>query len=134
MQIWFLSNGSYSLKKCHNPFGKAIQPPPPYGKIPVEHGFSLRGASLLSLVSDLLRMNQCFPALGYFFLRVKPEKPKPILIRDFKNRIPVILWRQGMFRNVGDNDLATVPGERCRDIGEIFENYWQLRRDIGCQY
>ena len=46
MQIWFLSNGSYSLKKCHNPFGKAIQPPPPYGKIPVEHGFSLRGASL----------------------------------------------------------------------------------------
>ena len=29
MQIWFLSNGSYSLKKCHNPFGKAIQPPPP---------------------------------------------------------------------------------------------------------
>ena len=28
MQIWFLSNGSYSLKKCHNPFGKAIQPPP----------------------------------------------------------------------------------------------------------
>ena len=29
MQIWFLSNGSYSLKNCHNPFGKAIQPPPP---------------------------------------------------------------------------------------------------------
>ena len=28
MQIWFLSNGSYSLKNCHNPFGKAIQPPP----------------------------------------------------------------------------------------------------------
>ena len=28
MQTWFLSNGSYSLKKCHNPFGKAIQPPP----------------------------------------------------------------------------------------------------------
>ena len=26
MQIWFLSNGSYSLKNCHNPFGKAIQP------------------------------------------------------------------------------------------------------------
>ena len=46
MQIWFLSYGSYSLNKCHNPFGKAIQPPPPYGKIPVEHGFSLRGASL----------------------------------------------------------------------------------------
>ena len=49
MQIWFLSNGSYSLKKCHNPFGKAIQPPPPYGKIPVEHVKSLRGASLTSL-------------------------------------------------------------------------------------
>ena len=29
MQIWFLGNGSYSLKNCHNPFGKAIQPPPP---------------------------------------------------------------------------------------------------------
>ena len=51
MQIWFLSNGSYSLKKCHNPFGKAIQPPPPYGKIPVEHGFSLRGASLSLLTT-----------------------------------------------------------------------------------
>ena len=50
MQIWFLSNGSYSLKKCHNPFGKAIQPPPPYGKIPVEHLKSLRGASLRSRV------------------------------------------------------------------------------------
>ena len=46
MQIWFLSNGSYSLKKCHNPFGKAIQPPPPYGKIPVEHWKSLHGSSL----------------------------------------------------------------------------------------
>ena len=51
MQIWFLSNGSYSLKKCHNPFGKAIQPPPPYGKIPVEHVKSLRGASLSRLVA-----------------------------------------------------------------------------------
>ena len=29
MQIWFLSNGSYSLKNCHNPFGKAIHPPSP---------------------------------------------------------------------------------------------------------
>ena len=28
MQIWSLSNGSYSLKNCHNPFGKANQPPP----------------------------------------------------------------------------------------------------------
>ena len=37
MQIWFISNGSYSLKNCHKPFGKAIQPPPPYGKMPVEH-------------------------------------------------------------------------------------------------
>ena len=46
MQIWFLSNGSYSLKNCHNPFGKAIQPPPPYGKIPVEHLKSLHGSSL----------------------------------------------------------------------------------------
>ena len=47
MQIWFLSNGSYSLKNCHNPFGKAIQPPlPPYGKMPVEHLKSLHGSSL----------------------------------------------------------------------------------------
>ena len=50
MQIWFLSNGSYSLKNCHNPFGKAIQPPPPYGKIPVERWKSLRGASLIQAV------------------------------------------------------------------------------------
>ena len=27
VQNWFLSNGSYSLKNCNNPFGKAIQPP-----------------------------------------------------------------------------------------------------------
>ena len=57
MQIWFLSNGSYSLKKCHNPFGKAIQPPPPYGKIPVEHGFSLRGASLTTAMGSNVRLS-----------------------------------------------------------------------------
>ena len=46
MQIKCLSNGSYSLKNCHNPFGKAFQPTPPYGKIPVEHLKSLHGSSL----------------------------------------------------------------------------------------
>ena len=46
MQIKCLSNGSYSLKSCHNPFGKGFQPPRPYGKIPVEHLKSLHGASL----------------------------------------------------------------------------------------
>ena len=46
MQIKCLSNGSYSLKSCHNPFGKGFQPPAPYGKIPVEHLKSLCGASL----------------------------------------------------------------------------------------
>ena len=51
MQIWFLSNGSYSLKNCHNPFGKAIQPPPltakfrlntenPYVGLPLEQASS----------------------------------------------------------------------------------------------
>ena len=38
MQIWFLSNGSYSLKNCHNP--------QPYGKMPVEHLRSFHGSSL----------------------------------------------------------------------------------------
>ena len=47
MQIKCLSNGSYSLKSCHNPFGKGFQPPAPYGEIPVEHLKSLRGASLI---------------------------------------------------------------------------------------
>ena len=46
MQIKCLSNGSYSLKNCHNPFGKAFQPTPPYGEIPVEHVKSLHGSSL----------------------------------------------------------------------------------------
>ena len=46
MQLWCLSNGSYSLNNCHNPFGNGFQPPRPYGKIPVEHLKSLRGASL----------------------------------------------------------------------------------------
>ena len=46
MQIKCLSIGSYSLKNCHNPFGKAFQPTPPYGKMPVEHLKSLHGASL----------------------------------------------------------------------------------------
>ena len=48
MQIKCLSNGSYSLKNCHNPFGKAFQPTPPYGKMPVEHLKSLYGSSLTS--------------------------------------------------------------------------------------
>ena len=47
MQIKCLSNSSYSLKSCHNPFGKGFQPPAPYGQIPVEHLKSLHGASLL---------------------------------------------------------------------------------------
>ena len=56
MQIKCLSNGSYSLKGCHNPFGKGFQPPRPYGKIPVEHLRFLHGASirLLCLLALLL--------------------------------------------------------------------------------
>ena len=57
LQIWCLSNGSYSLKKCHNPFGKAIQPPPPYGKIPVEHIKSLHGSSLTLIGLDSWQTN-----------------------------------------------------------------------------
>ena len=45
MQIKCLSNGLYSLKNCHIPFGKGFQPPH-YGRIPVEQPFTLRGASL----------------------------------------------------------------------------------------
>ena len=58
MQIWCLSNGSYSLKKCHNPFAKAIQPLPPYGKIPVEHLKSLHGASLRKPLAANLASNK----------------------------------------------------------------------------
>ena len=53
MQIWFLSYGSYSLKNCHNPFGKAIQPPLPYGKMPVEHLKSLHMASQTVTISKI---------------------------------------------------------------------------------
>ena len=47
MQIWFLSNGSYSLKKCHNPFGKAIQPPPLTAKFRLNMDFPYAGLPLL---------------------------------------------------------------------------------------
>ena len=70
MQIWFLSNGSYSLKKCHNPFGKAIQPPPPYGKIPVEHLKSLHGASLM------IQVSRCIIS---FYSLVRGATPGPIV-------------------------------------------------------
>ena len=84
MQIWFLSNGSYSLKKCHNPFGKAIQPPPPYGKIPVEHGFSLRGASLT---------NQCLSCLNFSLISNKNISDRTfaeVLLR-FLTQTPVLV-------------------------------------------
>ena len=58
MKIKCLSNGSYSLKNCHNPFGKANQPPPPpYGKMPVEHLKSLHGASLTELIDIVVNEN-----------------------------------------------------------------------------
>ena len=58
MQIWFLRNGSYLLKICHIPFGKAIHPPLPYGKVPVEHLKSLHGASLIWRTVDQLFMRR----------------------------------------------------------------------------
>ena len=61
MQFMCLNNGSYLLKSCHNPFGEGFQPTPPYGKIPVEHLKSLRGASLTTLM--ILTMFMIFKAL-----------------------------------------------------------------------
>ena len=49
MQIWFLSNGSYSLKNCHNPFGKAIQPPPLTAKFRLNTENPYVGLPLLTL-------------------------------------------------------------------------------------
>ena len=45
MHIKCLRNGSYSLKHCYNPIGKALHTPP-HGKMLIEHLKSLRGASL----------------------------------------------------------------------------------------
>ena len=46
MQIWFLSNGSYSERTATTHLARRFNPPPPYGKIPVEHWKSLHGSSL----------------------------------------------------------------------------------------
>ena len=46
VQIKCLSNGLYSLKNSHIPFGMGFQPPPPYGGFPFEQHFSYKGASL----------------------------------------------------------------------------------------
>ena len=46
VQIKCLSNGLYSLKNSHIPFGQGFQPPPPYGQRPFEQCFSCAGASL----------------------------------------------------------------------------------------
>ena len=47
VQIKCLSNGIYSLKNSHIPFGMGFQPPPPYGGFPFEQHFSYKGASLI---------------------------------------------------------------------------------------
>ena len=48
VQIKCLSNGLYSLKNSHIPFGVGFQPhsPPPNDGIPFEQHFSSAGASL----------------------------------------------------------------------------------------
>ena len=46
VQIKCLSNGLYSLKNSHIPFGMGFQPPRPYGGFPFEQHFSYKGASL----------------------------------------------------------------------------------------
>ena len=48
VQIKCLSNGLYSLKNSHIPFGMGFQPPAPYGGFPFEQHFSYKGASLTS--------------------------------------------------------------------------------------
>ena len=52
VQIKCLSNGLYSLKNSHIPFGMGFQPPPPYGGFPFEQHFSYKGASLTSPSAD----------------------------------------------------------------------------------
>ena len=47
VQIKCLSNGLYSLKNSHIPFGMGFQPPPPYGGFPFEQHFSYYGAPLI---------------------------------------------------------------------------------------
>ena len=50
VQIKCLSNGLYSLKNYHIPFGMGFQPPsPPSGRIPFEQHFSYAVTSLTPL-------------------------------------------------------------------------------------
>ena len=82
MQIKCLSNGSYSLKNCHNPFGKAFQPTPPYGKIPVEHLKSLHGSSLTFTLKSILHHLNC------------PAKPSCLVIVNSQDGC---VWSQDFY-------------------------------------
>ena len=59
VQIKCLSNGIYSLKNSHIPFGQGFQPPPPpYGQRPFEPCFSYAGASLRTLFTSAFEADQ----------------------------------------------------------------------------
>ena len=58
VQIKCLSNGLYSLKNSHIPFGQGFQPPPPYGQRPFEQCFSCAGASLTDQKLEIRKCDQ----------------------------------------------------------------------------
>ena len=61
VQIKCLSNGLYSLKNSHIPFGMGFQPPPPYGRIPFEQHFSYARAPLTPEEDESKHMKEVEP-------------------------------------------------------------------------
>ena len=76
VQIKCLSNGVYSLKNSHIPFGMGFQPPPPYGGFPFEQHFSYKGASLIKTEISLDLMVSKSPAHSHI-KRTEVNKGSP---------------------------------------------------------
>ena len=74
VQIKCLSNGLYSLKNFHIPFGMGFQPPLLYSGFPFEQHFSYKGASLIddgTFCMSALKHIYSLIFLEYFCMTVK---------------------------------------------------------------
>ena len=84
VQIKCLSNGLYSLKNSHIPFGKGFQSPP-YSRIPFEHHLFSAGASLgiqrNSCISTFYA-NQMKTILTFFLVEPSVEQSAPLAARE----------------------------------------------------
>ena len=143
-QLWFIFT-----EELPQPFGKAFQPTPPYGKIPVEHLKSLHGSSLSGQTIIIWnaprtkRLTNGMPDKSHFFTRAHFEVWKFYTQKHLNHQPPQLsyyhhhLLQTLQFWPFSDNLLSGQPDNPDKEIpSSSLDNYQRImtmiwKKNIG---